>query len=131
MDVREEEIVTVLVTEPFALAETVLVRVLVRDELTVPELEPVDVGVRERGADRDGEEVVVEERVEVIVFVTKDDPDDVRVGYPLTEGLRVPVDVRVVLIDDEGDRVLVTVRVMVVVRVLVREDDIVAVAERD
>ena len=45
--VREDEIVTVLVDDPFALPETVLVRVEVREELTVPELEPVEVGVRE------------------------------------------------------------------------------------
>ena len=45
--VREDEIVTVLVGDPFALPETVLVRVEVREELTVPELEPVEVGVRE------------------------------------------------------------------------------------
>lgn len=47
-----------------------------------------------------------------------------------TEGLRVPVVVRVEVIEEEGERVLVTVRVMIDERVLVREEETVAEAER-
>ncbi len=47
-----------------------------------------------------------------------------------TEGLRVPVVVRVEVMEEEGERVLVTVRVIVDERVLVRDVDIVVVAVR-
>ena len=101
-----------------------------RVELTERIADTVLVGVREAGPDRVGEAVVVEDRVEETVCVDFAEPVVVRDGMELTEGLRVPVVVRVDVIVELEDRVPVVVREAVVVPVVVREVVTVVVAVR-
>ncbi len=71
------------------------------------------------------------DRVDETVCVAIPDFVEVRVPIAETEGLRVPVLVRVDVMVELGDRVLVVVRVIVVDRVLVRDEDMVEVPVRD
>lgn len=73
----------------------------------------------------------MEDRVDETVCVAKPDFVLVRDPEALTEGLRVPVDVRVEVMVELGDRVPVAVRVTVVDRVPVRVEDMVVVPVRD
>ena len=129
--VREEEIVAVpdfvgwTDTEVFDVG--VVVRVIVGLRVAVPD------ELEERLADvvRDPVDVPVGLRVPLTVLVAPADLVPVREPDAEVDGLRVPVVVRVDVTVDEGDRVPVEVRVIVVERVLVREDETVAVAVFD
>jgi hypothetical protein len=96
------------------------VLVVVRVDVMEWDGDDVVVGVREAGPDRVGEAVVVDERDEETVSVVFAERVVVREGTPLTDGLRVPVVVRVD----------VMVELVVRVPVLVREADVVPVVVR-
>lgn len=128
---REDETVAVGEPDRLGVIEPEFVLVVVRVELIEWEEDPVEEPVRVRGAEREGETVVVGDRVDDMVRVDMVVREGEREGTPLTEELRVPVVVRLDVIVEEEERVLVIVRVMVDDRVLVREADMVVVAVRE